>query len=100
MAGWQQSYSPDPMTAPATNQNWKVRALALYEGETPRAIRFRYGLMALDLAAILFIVVTSFLPRASWIKVVDVLLGLVMLTDFLARHLSGHQRWRDLLRPS
>jgi voltage-gated potassium channel len=56
--------------------------------------------MAFDISAILFIVVTSFLPRAPWIKVVDVLLGIVMLTDFLARHLSGHQRWRDLLRPS
>ena len=76
------------------------RTRELYEAETPEAVRFRYGLMALDLAAVLFIVITSFLPRASWIKAVDVVLGLVMLTDFLARHLSGHQRWRDLARPS
>ena len=88
------------MTAPETSDDWKKRALVLYEGETPRAIRFRYGLMALDLAAIVFIIVTSFLPRSPWIKLVDILLGLVILTDFLARHLSGHQRWRDLIRPT
>lgn len=76
------------------------RARELYEAGTPDAVRFRYGLMALDIAAVLFIVVTSFLPRANWIKAVDVVLGLVMLADFLARHLSGHQRWRDLARPS
>jgi voltage-gated potassium channel len=79
---------------------WKRRALELYEGETREAVRFRYGLMAFDMAAIVFIVVTSFVPRAPWIKAVDIVLGLLMLTDFLARHMSGHQRWRDLLRPS
>jgi len=76
------------------------RVFALYESDARDAIRFRYGLMAFDFAAILFIIVTSFLPRAPWIKLVDIVLGIVMLADFLARHLSGHQRWRDLARPS
>lgn len=79
---------------------WTTRARHLYESETSEAVRFRYGLMAFDMAAILFIVVTSFMPRAPWIKVVDIVLGCLMLADFIARHASGHQRWRDLARPS
>jgi voltage-gated potassium channel len=86
--------------AARSETTWRKRAIELYEGETPRAIRFRYGLMAFDLAAILFIVTTSFLPRHPWIKVVDVVLGSLMLADFVARHVSGHQRWRDLARPT
>jgi voltage-gated potassium channel len=84
----------------ARQSSWRERARVLYDSDRPQSVRFRYGLMAFDIAAILFIVITSFVPRAPWIKVVDVLLGIVMLSDFLARHLSGHQRWRDLLRPS
>jgi hypothetical protein len=34
----------------------------LYEGDAPRGIYFRYGLILLDLAVTLFLVVSSFFP--------------------------------------
>ena len=34
----------------------------LYGGATPRGIRFRYTLLAFDIATVLFIIATSFLP--------------------------------------
>ena len=34
----------------------------LYGGTTPRRIRFRYTLLAFDIATVLFIIATSFLP--------------------------------------
>jgi hypothetical protein len=34
----------------------------LYGGATPRGIRFRYALLAFDIATVLFIIATSFLP--------------------------------------
>lgn len=80
--------------------SWRVKVRRLYDSDEPDAVKFRYRLVAFDLAAILFIVVTSFLPRAPWIKAVDIVLGAFMLADFLGRHMSGHQRWRDLARPS
>ena len=34
----------------------------LYEGATPRGVRFRYALLAFDIVTVLFIIATSFLP--------------------------------------
>jgi voltage-gated potassium channel len=72
----------------------------LYEGESRTAVRFRYGLLAFDLATILFIVTTSFLPRHPIISLVDICLGVAILSDFVARHACGHQKLRDLGHPS
>ena len=70
-----------------------------YEGDTPRAHRFRYGLLAFDITTILFIVATSFLPRSPVVEWIDVLIGLVILADIVARFTVSQQRWRDLLNP-
>ncbi len=84
----------------SSTPGWLDKVRRLYDSDEPDAVRFRYRLVAFDLAAIVFIVVTSFMPRAPWIKIVDIALGALMLADFLARHTSGHQRWRDLAKPS
>ncbi len=36
-----------------------------YEAETPNGVRFRYGLLVLDIFTVLFIVVTSFATKTS-----------------------------------
>ncbi|WP_134499894.1 ion transporter [Microvirga pakistanensis] len=71
----------------------------LYEGGSPEAHRFRYGLLLFDTATILFIVVTSFLPRDEVTEWVDVAIGLAVLADFLARIVISRNRWRDLAHP-
>ena len=38
---------------------------ALYEGSTPRGVRFRYALLAFDVVTVLFIIATSFLPSTG-----------------------------------
>lgn len=73
---------------------------ALYEGRSERAHRFRYGLLIFDVATVLFIVVTSFLPRHPAIIAIDVLLGLVALADFLARLAIAPRPLREFLRPT
>ena len=47
----------------------------LYEGESLRAHRFRYGLLVFDLITVAFIVMTSFLPRGLTIEAFDVGFG-------------------------
>lgn len=56
----------------------------LYEGDTPSGHRFRYGLLAFDLATIAFVIVTSFLQRQGT-EYVDAVIGVILLVDFLAR---------------
>ncbi|GJE45686.1 potassium channel family protein [Methylobacterium soli] len=77
-----------------------IRLKELYEGDTERAHRFRYGLLAFDLATLLFIVASSFMPRVPLVEGLDVVLGAVVLADFTSRLAISQQRWRELLRPT
>ena len=45
-------------------------------------------------------VVSSFWPLSTPVVAVDVMLGLVVLADFLARLAISERRWREFLRPS
>jgi voltage-gated potassium channel len=72
----------------------------LYEASTPLGVRFRYGLLIFDLATLVFIVATSFLPQSSLIEGIDLVLGLLILADFAARLAISRRRMRDLLHPT
>lgn len=80
---------------------WRLveRLRFLYEGDAAESHRFRYGLLVFDIATILFIVVTSFLPRNAVMEWIDVVIGLAVLADFLARIVISRNRWRDLVHP-
>ena len=72
----------------------------LYEGESLRAHRFRYGLLVFDFITVAFIVATSFLPRGLTIEALDVGFGLVILADFLARLALCRHRVREFFHPA
>ena len=72
----------------------------LYEADTRRGHRFRYGLLLFDLTTILFIVTTSFLPRSNLVQILDIVFGFAILADFLARFVLCAHRLREFLRPS
>ena len=73
---------------------------ALYEGGSVRAHQFRYGLLVFDFVTIVFIVVTSFLPRGPVVEALDVAFGLVILADFLARLTLCRHRAREFFHPA
>jgi voltage-gated potassium channel len=75
------------------------RLRSLYEGGSQEAHRFRYGLLVFDIATIGFIIVSSFLPTSNVIEWIDIIIGLVVLADFLARLIISPARWRYLLHP-
>jgi voltage-gated potassium channel len=83
----------------------RVRSLrrelqTLYEGHSLAAQRFRYVLLAFDIVTVLFIVGSSFTPRTALMESLDILFGLVILTDFAARLFISRSRLRDLLHPA
>ncbi len=71
----------------------------LYEGDTLEAHQFRYGLLVFDVVTILFIILTSFLPRSPSMEWADVIIGIIVLTDFSARLAISRRPWRDLVHP-
>ena len=72
----------------------------LYEGATPRGVRFRYALLAFDIVTVLFIIATSFLPSHETTEALDVIFGVGILADFAARLLASRHRWREFTRLS
>ncbi|OOY16818.1 ion channel [Thioclava sp. DLFJ4-1] len=77
-----------------------------YEEDSRRAHAFRYALLAFDLATILFVIVTSFFPHTVTIEVIDAVIGVVIVADFLARYaISGEKvrfwtraaTWADII---
>jgi len=78
-----------------------MRALLheLYRGDTRRAHRFRYALLAFDLGALAFVVATSFRPRGAALEIADALIGLALLAEFAARLAASPAPWRDLRHP-
>jgi voltage-gated potassium channel len=71
----------------------------LYHGETVRAHRFRYGLLAFDIAAVLFVIASSFMMRSIWIEALDMVIAALMLGDFAARLSLERRRAKFLSRP-
>lgn len=78
---------------------WLRTLRELYEGESVRAYRFRYGLLYFDLATILYVVGTSFAAHGGFVPVIDVAVGAVLLADFCARFAISRQKLRYLANP-
>ncbi|KAA5605327.1 two pore domain potassium channel family protein [Roseospira marina] len=75
----------------------KTQVSGLYRGAGTRARRFRYGLMTFDIVTIMFIVATQPLPASPLILVLDILIGLIVLADLMARLWISPQPARHLL---
>jgi len=86
-------------TAPARAPTLRDRLRKLYESNAPASHRFRYGLLVFDLATVLFVVVTSFLPPAQWIEIVDVVIGILLALDISARFMIAPKPRDELKNP-
>jgi voltage-gated potassium channel len=84
----------------AQDDGWRKTLHRLYESSAQRSRRFRYGLLVFDLVTIAFVVSTSFIPNSLLIEAVDVVFGLAILADFIARMAISRTPGRDLLHPS
>ena len=71
----------------------------LYEGHSPRAVRFRYALLLFDLVTLVYVVATSFVHGSPALEVVDALIGVAVLIEFVARLSISPHRLRDLVHP-
>jgi len=73
----------------------KARLKVLYDGDTPAAHRFRYGLLVFDLVTIAFVIVSSFLQTPGT-EIADAVIGVILMADFLARLWIARSRFRML----
>ncbi|MES2710337.1 MAG: potassium channel family protein [Pseudomonadota bacterium] len=71
----------------------------IYEDDTPFARRARDVLLAFDVGVVLFVIATSFIPGAGWVEVMDALLGVLLLAEFVARLFASRALRRELVHP-
>ena len=71
----------------------------IYRGSTDRAVRVRYAFVVFDLVIVAYFVITTFLDLYAWIIVVDMLIGIVLVADFIGRLIAAYDRGRFLTRP-
>ncbi len=71
----------------------------IYYGLSPEALRARYVLVLFDLLIISYFVVTTFMRPYEWIVVVDIVLGVLLVIDFLGRMIAHSDRVEYLVRP-
>ena len=71
----------------------------LYEGRSRRAVRFQTGLLILDLVAITFFIVVSFLHHSAPLYAAVFVLALLFLLDYAARLAISDRPLRFLLHP-
>ncbi|WP_303979226.1 potassium channel family protein [Dongia mobilis] len=77
----------------------KKLLLELYEGDSHRAVRFRYGLLIFDVATILFLVGSSFVQDRLPLEIADAVIGIGIVADFSARLWISRHRTADLVNP-
>lgn len=72
----------------------------LYSGRSARCRLFRYAILGFDIATILFVVMTSFIERTALIETLDVLIGVVLLAELLARIGASRRPLREAVSPA
>ncbi|MDO9382511.1 MAG: ion channel [Hyphomicrobiaceae bacterium] len=78
----------------------RERLRDLYEGNSQTSHRFRYGLLLFDLLTVLFVVVTSFVPRTEIVERIDVLVGILLALDIGARFAIARKPLDEFKHPS
>ena len=71
----------------------------LYEGASPRAHTFRDVLFIFDITAILYVIVSSFLPASDITEWINRVFGVLVVTDLIARIVISPRPARELIRP-
>ncbi|OXT00199.1 hypothetical protein B7H23_08430 [Notoacmeibacter marinus] len=89
------------MTASTPSRTQRIRAqlFRLYNAQNRQARTFRWSLLAFDILTIGYFIVTAFGPMSSSLIVVDTLIGIVLLLDFVARLTIARPLWKFLLSP-
>ena len=72
----------------------------LYNGTSTRSKLFRFIILFIDIAAIIFFIATAMMPYRSWIEQIDLAIAAFFALDLLARFWIVPIKWKFMLRPA
>lgn len=87
---------PDPHGLPRLRSTLRL----LYHGQTPRALRFQFAVLVVDLVIIAFFMATPTLRERQYFLWVDFAVAAVLFADLIARSLAAREPLRWLRQPT
>ncbi len=81
-----------------TTHSLRTRLRDLYHGKGRVSRRFRFALLAFDIATIFFFVATSISAPSTWVLIVDVVLAAIIAVDLAVRWWIAYDRKRFALQ--
>lgn len=95
-----QTYRPNqPIQKPQELPRLKAKLRELYEGDTQAAHEFRYGLLALDILTIVYLITSTFFYGSLVIELADIIFGAYVALDLAARFYIADKKRAFLLSP-
>jgi len=73
--------------------------VALYYGDTQKALYFRYSLLVFDVVTISFFIVASMVEHNDWFLIADYSIAVCLILDYFARMIAANNAWRFIIRP-
>ena len=80
-------------------KTFKEKLIDLYEPDNRDTLWFTYALIIFDAVVMVYLVVSSFFHGNDIVEKMDVILGVVILLDFMARCFIAKQPLRHLINP-
>lgn len=76
----------------------RKRLKRLYYGDDAASRYFRFSLLTFDLVTVLFFIVSSAVEPSTVLYLVDYLIALVLILDFVARSMIANRPWRFVMQ--
>jgi len=76
----------------------RKRLKRLYYGDDAASRYFRFSLLIFDLVTVLFFIVSSAVEPSTVLYLVDYLIALVLILDFVARSMIANRPWRFVMQ--
>ena len=86
-------------TGAAVAPSLKKRLRRLYHGDDRAATRFRWFMLAVDVVTIALFVELTFVTEAAWMIALELVLGVILLADLVARIYIDGRPWALLFKP-
>jgi voltage-gated potassium channel len=77
----------------------KASCAEFFYGTGERGARGRYIMLGVDTVIVLYFVITTFLPFEQWILVTDIIIGVFLIVEFIARFVADSDKIGFLSRP-
>ncbi len=75
------------------------KLVALYYGNSQKALYFRYTLLVFDVVTISFFIVASMIEHNDTFLAIDYAIAVILIIDYFARMIAANNAWRFIIKP-